>query len=343
MKAALFYGKGDIRVEDIELSALNPGEVLLKVHACGVCGTDVHVYEGAKSSAAVNPPVILGHEIAGEVVELAMDVRHVRIGDRVSVDPNIFCGGCYYCKAGKTHLCQNLRAVGVTQHGGFAEFTIVPENQLYPLADHVSFEEGALSEPLACCLHGIDLAGIKSGDRVLIIGGGTIGLIMVQLAQHAGAAEIIVSEPETIKWELARSFGADYLINPSTQKLQSEIRQLTGEGVDVAIECVGIGETMLQAVQATCRGGTVLMFGLTPPDCEIPLKPFDVFKNELTIKSSFVNPFTQSRAVRLLETGKIRVKELIAGVKPLADLKDVMEGKDTGNGGKIIIDPALDG
>jgi len=339
MKAAVFYKKNDIRIRDYPLRKLHRGEILLKVHACGVCGTDVHIYEGAEGSATVFPPVILGHEFSGEVCEIGDDVKDTKVGDRVCVDPNIYCGKCHYCRNGKAHLCERLKAVGVTIDGGFAEYCIVPENQIYKLPEHVSFEQGAMSEPIACCLHGADLSGISPGDRVLIIGGGTIGLIMLQLAKIAGAAKIILSEPVKEKRHRAVTLGADVVIDPTRENIEETVNKHTGCGVNIAIECVGIKQTMEQAIQSACKGGTVMMFGLTPPDCEIPLKPFDIFRRELTLKSSFINPFTQARAVELLSSGRIKVNDLISDVVLLDNIAQVFEKEDSRLSGKVIIKP----
>ncbi len=337
MKAAVFWGTRDLKIQDLELRKLNNQEVLLKVHACGICGTDVHIYEGAEGSATVFPPVILGHEFAGEICEIGSDVKDIKIGDRVSVDPNIYCGKCYYCSRGQAHLCERLTAIGVTIDGGFAEYCIVPESQTYRLPQNVSYEEGALGEPIACCLHGIDLAGIKPGDTVLIIGGGTIGLIMLQMAKLAGAARLILSEPVKEKRELAMKLGADIVIDPARENLEHAIKNHTDRGVNITIECVGIKQTMEQAVQSACKGGTIMMFGLAPPDCEIPLKPFDVFRRELTIKSSFINPYTQARAIELLGSGRIKVRELISQVVSLDNLVDFFEKEDFKKMGKVVV------
>ena len=340
MKAAVFRGIRDLQIQEYPLRKLNHGEVLLNVHACGICGTDVHIYEGDEGSAVVDPPVILGHEFSGEVCEIAPDVETIRVGDRVAIDPNIHCGKCSYCRKGKIHLCQNLSAIGVTMDGGFAEYCLVPEKQVYKLPDHVSFEQGALVEPIACCLHGIDLADINSGDQVLIIGGGTIGLIMLQLVKNTGAAKTILIEPIANKRELALKHGADLVVDPLKDDLQEFIYQHTGDGVDVIIECVGIKTTMEQAVQAARRGGTVMMFGLTSPNCEVVIHPFDIFRRELTIKSSFINHFTQARAVELLSSGRINVTDLIAETISLEQLDQVFKNKGLRQTGKIIVNPS---
>jgi L-iditol 2-dehydrogenase len=339
MQAAVFYGIRDLKIQDVKLRKLKSNEVLLKVYACGICGTDVHIYEGSEGSATVFPPVILGHEFSGEVCEIGDDVKNIKIGKRVCIDPNIYCGKCGYCRKGQVHLCDQLTAIGVTIDGGFAEYCIVPENQTYILPENVSYEEGALSEPIACCLHGIDRAEINPGDTVLVIGGGTIGLIMLQLAKIAGATRLLLREPVKEKRELALKLGADVVLDPLREDFEQAIQSHTQNGVDVAIECVGRKETMEQAIQSARKGGIVMMFGLTPPNCEIPLKPFDLFRRELTIKSSFINPFTQARAVELLGSGCVNVKELISRVVSLENLLNMFENDDVRKMGKVIVKP----
>lgn len=339
MQAAVFYGARDLKIQDVKLRKPKSNEILLKVHACGVCGTDVHIYEGAEGSATVFPPVILGHEFSGEVCEIGDDVKNIKIGDRVCVDPNIYCGNCHFCRKGQVHLCDQITAIGVTIDGGFAEYCIVPEKQAYKLPENVGYEEGALSEPIACCLHGIDQSEINPGDTVLIIGGGTIGLMMLQLAKITGATRLILSEPVKEKRELALKLGADVVLDPVREDFEQAIQSHTQSGVEVAIECVGRKETMEQAIHSARRGGAIMMFGLTPPNCEIPLKPFDVFRRELTIKSSFINPFTQARAVELLGSGRLKVKELISQVVSLENLSNIFENDDVRKMGKVILKP----
>ncbi|MDW7681836.1 MAG: zinc-dependent alcohol dehydrogenase family protein [bacterium] len=339
MKAAVFYGVRNLKLQSIKVRELLPGEIMVRVRACGICGTDLHIYHGDKGSAAVVPPVILGHEFAGDVVQVAEDVTLCKPGDRVSIDPNIHCGKCRHCRIGKINLCSNLQAIGVTQDGGFAEMAIVPEAQAYPIPDKLSYEQGAMGEPVACCVHGIDQAGIRCGDSVLIIGAGPIGLIMLQLAKLMGAAQLIVSEPQTRQRKLAQFYGADAIINPEQQQTVAAVKEYCVDGVDVAIECVGIRNTMLEAVQSCRRGGSVIMFGLAAPDCEIPIKPYDIFEKELTIRSSFINPFTQHRALNLLGSGKVQVMDLISEIQPLDQIVDIFENWDQRPGGKIIIRP----
>jgi 2-desacetyl-2-hydroxyethyl bacteriochlorophyllide A dehydrogenase len=339
MKAAVFCGKNDIRVKDVEIGSPGPDEVKIKVEACGVCGTDLHIYEGAEGAAKCEPPTILGHEFSGVVYQVGSNVKSFKPGDRVCVDPNDMCGDCYYCKIGKAHFCENMVGIGTTTNGGFAEFCIVREKQVYKIGDNLSFEEGAMAEPVACCLHGLDLTGVQAGDTVMIIGGGTIGLIMLQLAKLSGAATLIMVEPVKLKRDMAKKFGADITIDPFNQSVRAVLDSYAIRDVNAVIECVGQKGTMQEAIRYVGKGGTAMLFGLTHPECEIPLLPFDVFRREITIKASFINPYTQSRAVSLLQSGRINVKDLITEVVSLDEITNVFEDKSYRTKGKVIIKP----
>lgn len=339
MKAAVFQGKKDLRVQEIAKRNPQPDEVSIRIQACGVCGTDLHIYEGAEGAAKCEPPTVLGHEFSGIVDEVGANVKSIKTGDRVCVDPNDICGSCYYCRIGKAHFCENMTGIGTTVDGGFAEFCTVREKQVYQIVDSLSFEEAAMAEPIACCLHGMDLTGVKAGDTVLLIGGGTIGLIMLQLAKLSGASTLIMVEPIQGKRDLALKLGADIAIDPFNQIVEETLSKYGVKHIDAAIECVGLKNTMTDAVKYAGKGGTVMMFGLTHPTCEIPLLPFDVFRREITIKASFINPYTQERAVSLLESGKINVRDLITDEVKLADINQVFEDNTYRSRGKVIINP----
>ncbi len=339
MKAAVFHGKDILRVEDVAQRDPGPGEVEIRIHACGVCGTDLHIYEGAEGAAKCDPPTILGHEFSGVISKTGPGVKAVKVGDRVCVDPNDMCGECFFCRNGKGHFCENMVGSGTTTDGGFAEYCTVREKQVYKIGDNLSFEEGAMAEPIACCLHGMDLTGVKIGDTVLLIGGGTIGLIMLQLAKLSGASTLIVVEPVKAKREMAMKLGADLTIDPYADKIEDVLAEHGISHIDAAIECVGLKNTMSDAIRLAGRGGTAMLFGLTSPSSEIPLMPFDIFRREVTIKASFINPYTQKRAILLLNSGKINVRELITDKVKLEDINTVFEDSRFRSRGKIIILP----
>ena len=337
MKAAVFYEPGVVKVEEKADPVIGKDEVLIRVMAAGVCGTDIHIYDGAKGASECYPPVVLGHEFAGGVEAVGADVTHTKAGDHVTADPCIMCGKCYACQMGKPHFCESYSATGVTYDGGCAQLVKVKEEQVYVLNPEVSFEEAAMCEPVGCCVHGIDRAQITTGDTVLIIGGGTIGLIMVQLAKLAGAAVVIVSEPNEAKHDTALKMGADYVVNPMKKTPAQLLTEVGLREINVTIECVGSTQTMMDAFTYIGDGGHVLLFGLTAPDCEIPVKPYEIFQRELTITASFVNPFSHGRAVHLVNTGKLRLSELISDRVALDDINNVFEIR--GKNGKMMVFP----
>jgi 2-desacetyl-2-hydroxyethyl bacteriochlorophyllide A dehydrogenase len=300
MKAVLFEKPGTLTLTTRPLRRLGHGELLVKVDVCGICGTDVHIVEGSSRSS---PPLVLGHEYAGVVTD---GESKEMIGKRVAVDPNICCGACYYCSRGLVHLCSNLRALGVDIDGGMAEYSIVPERQLHRIPEEMPQEAGAFIEPVSCAIHGIDKSGIRAGDTVVVIGGGTVGLIMLQLARNAGASRTILAEPLAHKREISRQLGADVVLDPLADDLRSAVGDLTSVGADVVIECVGRPQTMQLALELSRRGGTVEFFGVCPIGQTIPLQPHSVYFKELTIVGSYVNPHTFSRSIALLSSGRIR-------------------------------------
>lgn len=337
MKAARFYEKGKMVVEEIPVIDPGPEEVLIKVKYCGICGTDVHIFYGEKGSAEVNPPVTLGHEFSGEIVKIGERVKRLKVGDRVSADPNTYCGACYFCMNGKKHLCPDMKGLGTAIDGAFAEYITVPEKTVCRIPDHVSDEAAAMIEPISCCLHGLDMTDIRPGDNVMIVGTGNIGLIMVQLARYAGAAVIIAAEPNEKRREKARLLGADITINPLTDDLEAVLKEYKIPNVDKVIDCAGLTSTAEYSVRYAGKGATVMLFGLTGPDDVMSLKPFEVFKKELTIKGSFVNPDTFERAVRLLGAGIIQTEHIITKTEKLEDIQRVFETKEYAKDGKVLI------
>jgi 2-desacetyl-2-hydroxyethyl bacteriochlorophyllide A dehydrogenase len=336
MKAALFEKAGSLNVRLRPLRALLQSEVLVKVEACGVCGTDVHILDGTSRSS---PPVVLGHEYAGIVEEVGNEVRGIVAGQRVAVDPNISCGVCYYCRRGLVHLCANLRALGVDIDGGMAEFCIAPMKQVYALPDRMKPGVSVFIEPLSCAIHGIDRANISIGDTVVILGGGTIGLLMLQLAKNAGAARTILVEPLEHKRRIATELGADIVINPKEIDTKSSIIDMTEFGADVVIECAGSPQTAQLSLELARRGGTVEFFGVCPIGEKILIEPNQVYFKELTIVGSYVNPNTFSRAIVLLDSGKVRVDNFDTTAFSLEEVHKALAFQREGKTIKSIIEP----
>jgi len=322
MKAAVFYGVGDLRVEaDHRDPRPGPQDVLLHVAACGICGTDRHIMHGEFDTV---PPVIIGHECSGQVLAVGEGVTTLAPGDRVAIDPNMPCGMCRPCRRGQVHLCQHLTAVGVDMDGGFAELMVAPEAQCYRLPEGVSLEEGAMAEPVACCLRGIDQAGISVGDRVAVIGGGAIGQILVQLARAAGASWLVLSDPVAERRTMALSLGVDAVVDPTREDPLAAGGTLEG-GADVVLEAVGSIRTTRQAVTWAAEGGTVIWFGVTPPGDLAEIEPNLVFRKELTIRGARINPFTHARALDAMAAGQVNVAPLLSRRIALEELAKALE------------------
>lgn len=339
MKSAVFYGKHDLRVEEAKKPEIGPRDVLIQVKACGVCGTDVHIYEGDKGAAEVTPPTILGHEFSGVVVQTGAEVENCRAGDRVCIDPNCYCGICEPCRNGVAHYCENMIGYGTTVNGGFAEYCAVNERQVYQLGENTSFEQGAMAEPVACCLHGIDMCEIQPGHQVVVIGGGMIGLLMMQLAKLAGAAKVALLEPVENKRAVAEKLGADICIDPVREDVKGALKAAGMTWINTVIECVGRPSTIQQAVDIAGNKAVVMMFGLTKPDETISVKPFEVFQKELVLKASFINPYTQKRALDLIDSKRLDVSSMIYEVCGLESLEDVLSKPELRANGKYIISP----
>lgn len=338
MKASRFLGNKTFAVTDLPTPHAGPGELVLRNQVCGVCGTDVHIYHGEPGSADVNPPVVLGHEYSGEVVEVGEGVTGFAVGDHVTVDPNIYCGHCAYCQNGKKQLCPSMEAIGVTRDGGFAQYSRIPASQAFKLEPTVPWEAAAMAEPLACCLHGIDLAGIQVGDKVCVVGGGAIGLLMVQLAKLSGASQIVLSEPNEKRRQVGLQLGANAAIDPTRPDAQEAFAQVLDGGANVVIECVGNVPAVKSAFQFAGKGATVLLFSVPKVDATFDLPLFDVYKKELTIKGSFVNPDTHARAVALINSGKINFAPIITHRFTLDQLPEAIAMQMSSESIKVVVE-----
>ena len=339
MKSAVFYGKHDLRVEDFPAPELDPNDVLIRVKACGVCATDVHIFEGDEGAAECTPQTILGHEFSGVVESAGSGVKNVSPGDRVSVDPNQYCGECYYCVNGLAHYCESMVGYGTTENGAFAQFCRVNARQVYLLGKNTSFEQGAMGEPVACCLHGVDMCGITPGSSVVVIGGGMIGLIVMQLARLSGASRLVMIEPVEQKRQMAKELGADICIDPFGEDAKAVLNENGIHRVNAVIECAGLTSTIEQAISLAGNKSVVMMFGLTRPNDEIRVKPFEFFRKEIELKSSFINPYTQKRALDLIDSGRVDVASMLLPSRSLEELGGILSSPEMRTKGKYIIDP----
>lgn len=324
----------------MQFAPLGPDEVLMQVHACGVCGTDVHIYKGEEGSAPVTPPVVLGHEFSGTVAAVGSAVTTCRPGDKIAADPNMYCGICRPCREGKKQNCEHLFALGVNTNGGFAEYCVLPQAQCFVLPPQADLDEAAMVEPLACAIHGIDQANIRPGVNVLVIGGGTIGLLMVQLARLSGAAKILLSEPVELRRNIALEVGADAAVDPIHDSLPAAIRQTFGtDGADVVIECVGAPQATRQAIESAGFSANILLFSVPRVGSTVPLPLMDVYKKELHIHGSIINPDTHQRAVDLIAAGRLELKKLITHTFDLAHLEDAIRCQMGSESIKVLVKP----
>ena len=316
MKAVVLSAVNKLAIAEVEKPKPGVKECLVKVLACGICGTDRHIYHGEYPSAK---PVILGHEFGGVIEEVGSNSKF-KVGQVVSVDPNIVCGTCPDCVAERTAFCPDLTALGVNINGGLAEYVLTPDSQIYPVKADLNPLHLAFIEPLACSIRGLDLANLKGGEKVAVLGGGVIGLLVVQLAKLAGASEIVLITRQKFRRDVALKIGATRVIDPNSEDVNTAVTNM-----DVVFECAGAVETFKQAQNISRRGGSVIVLGLTASDVTLEVNPFNIVVNELRIQGSFLNPLTQGRAAELVESGKLNLDILISKVVDLAGVQAILD------------------
>jgi L-iditol 2-dehydrogenase len=321
MKSLLLSEYNHLEVTDLPLPVIGRGEVLVRVEACGICGSDVHGYDG--STGRRIPPIVMGHEAAGTVEAIGEGVTKYKTGDRVTFDSTLYCGECPYCQRGQINLCDNRQVIGVSceeyrRHGAFAEYVVVPERIIYKLPGNISFNEAAMLEAVSVALHGVRVSPVLGGETVLVIGAGMIGLLTLQAARAAGCARVFVADVDATRLELARQVGADEVLHHSGAELASEVMRLTGgRGVDIALEAVGRNETVASAIDCTRKGGTVTLIGNIMPEVTLPLQK--VVVRQLKLQGSCASSGEYPEAIELIANGKIQVKPLITAVASLEE------------------------
>ena len=315
MKAAVLEAVGKLVVKDVDVPKIGPKDVLVKSRACGVCGTDVHIFEGDFFPSF---PLIPGHELAGEVVEVGGEVKDLVVGDRVMVDPTVTCDDCHFCQINRQNHCLNWNALGVTKDGGFAEYVRVPARNCYKV-DRVSLAEAAFTEPVACVVFGHDRLKMEIGSDVLIFGAGPIGQLHVQACKANGAATITVVDKVPSKLEEARKHGAHHGVIAG-DRLGDDLRKIAKYGFDAVIDCTGVGAVAKKAIPFVKNGGKLLIFGVCGPQEMVEISPFEIYRRDLTIIGSFAIRRSYDRAHRLMEAGVFDVKSLVSEVLPLEAL-----------------------
>jgi 2-desacetyl-2-hydroxyethyl bacteriochlorophyllide A dehydrogenase len=334
MRAAVVTTPGSIRIETLPDPAPGPGEIVVAPRAVGICGTDLHIIDGDFPPAPY--PLVPGHEFAGEVVAVGRDTGGVSVGDRVAVDPSLFCGRCVYCQRQRGNLCENWGATGDTVDGAFAEFVAVPAGNAYPIPGSMSWGAAALIEPLSCVVHGLRRLAMPAGSDLLVVGAGTIGLLLVQAARRSGAAAVSVIDPDASRRDLAAAMGADAVAG-TLDELMGNRRN----GFEYAIEATGVPAAASTALNSLGRGGTMLVFGVAPPDAQLPLSQFQVYNDEITVLGSMAVLNTFEPAMRLMASGAIDAARMLTHTLPLDQFADAVQLVRDRQGLKVQVDPSV--
>ena len=321
MKALLLSEYNRLEMVEVPMPRPGPEEVLIRVEACGICGSDVHGFDG--STGRRIPPIIMGHEAAGTITSVGSGVTEYRPGARVTFDSTIYCGKCEYCRRGEMNLCENRQILGVStpdfrRPGAFADYVVVPERVLYHLPEAVKFEEAAMVEPLAVAVHAVTVSEIAKGSTALVVGAGMIGLLVMQVLRDAGCTSVIVSDIDDTRLKLAEELGATVVLNARRFDVPAEVLKHTnGAGVDVALEAVGSTATIRTAIESVRKGGTVTLIGNVAPTVEIPLQA--VVSRQLRLQGSAASSGEYPECIEMLARGAIKVTPLITAVAPLED------------------------
>ncbi|MGW0735614.1 zinc-dependent alcohol dehydrogenase family protein [Streptomyces sp. NPDC002851] len=330
MRAVVIQTPGSYSVERVPDPTPGPGEVVVAVAAVGICGTDIHIVDG--EFAPTPYPIIPGHEFTGEVVALGSGVSGVRTGDRVAVDPSLFCGACHFCSIGRGNLCERWGAIGDTVDGAMAEYVKVPAGNCYRLPESVDLTQGTLIEPLSCAVHGFDVLPRDLGAHYLIYGAGTMGLMMLQLAARAGAASVSVVDLNTDRLEVARKLGADAAATSADDFDRPQ-------GWEVVIDCTGVIRAIEDGLTRVRRGGTFQQFGVAPSEATARFSPFRIYNDEIAVVGSMAVVHSFGRAVELMGKGVLDATTMITHSFALEEFGDALQAFRAGVGRKIQIRP----
>lgn len=319
MKSLLLSEYNRLEIVDLPAPSAGPDEILIRVEACGICGSDVHGFDG--STGRRIPPIVMGHEAAGTVAAVGTEVGDIAVGDRVTFDSTIYCGKCPYCLRGDINLCDKREVVGVScgdyrRHGAFAEYVSVPRRIVHPIPPELEFVEAAMLEAIAVALHAVRVSGAAGGETALVVGSGMIGLLTLQAARAAGCGPVYISDLDTSRLALAATLGADHVLPFSGTQLAHRIAQLTdGRGADIVFEAVGSNAAVFTAIDCARKGGTVTLIGNVAPEVTLPLQK--VVSRQLKLQGSCASSGEYPQAIDLVASGKIKVKPLITAVATL--------------------------
>lgn len=317
MKGFVFESPRVGSIRELKKKKPADDQVLIKVRYCGICGTDMNIWRGTDHA---EKGIVLGHEYCGTIVEVGKKVKNFKIGDRAGVDPNISCGQCEFCRDGRVNLCDNLKALGVDIDGGFEEYSCVPEKQLFALPDELSFEVAVLMEPIACAINGIERANIRIGNDVLILGGGPMGLLMIQLAHLKGSGRVVLCEKRTGRRTMGKEAGADIVIDDIDQ-----YHNVCEFNPDRVIECIGNPYTQEKGFEIVKKGGEVLLFGDGNFNSTFKVPSSLFYSKELVVKGAALNPFTHEAAARIISSNKLKLDKMVSGMISIDELPRILD------------------
>jgi L-iditol 2-dehydrogenase len=344
MKALLLSDYKKLEVTDFPEPDIGPRDLLVQVRACGICGSDIHGYDG--SSGRRIPPLVMGHEAAGVVAAVGADATGFRVGDRVTFDSTVSCGRCFFCRRGQINLCDNRMVLGVScgdyrRHGAFAEYVAVPHHICYPLPEGLPFERAALIEAVSVAVHAANRTPVTLGDTAVVVGSGMIGLLAIQAIRLAGCARVIAVDLSAERLAKARLLGADVSLKADEVNVPEEVRRLThGRGADVVLEVVGATATIKTAIESARKGGAVTLIGNLAPKVEVPLQ--SIVTRELTVYGTCASSGEYPACIDLLARGAIRVDEMITATAPLEEGPQWFARLHAGEPGamKVLLDPS---
>ena len=319
MKSLLLTEYSKLVLADLPRPAPGAHEVLVQVAACGICGSDVHGFDG--SSGRRIPPIVMGHEAAGVIAGVGTGVAKFQAGDRVTFDSTVYCGECAYCRKGEMNLCDRREVIGVScgeyrRQGAFAEFIVVPERIVYKLPNDMSFPEAAMLEAVSVALHAVKVSGVKKGETALVVGAGMIGLLTMQAARAVGCARVMIADTDETRLTLAELLGATEALRGTGGAIaEATLGRTDGVGADVVFDAVGRSETVLESIDSVCKGGTVTLIGNIAPQVTLPLQK--VVSRQIRLQGSAASSGEYPEAMDMIESGRIQVRPLITAVAPL--------------------------
>lgn len=329
MKAAVITAPGQIAIEEVADPTPGDNDVVVKVAAVGICGTDLHIFEG---EFAPKLPIVPGHEMSGTVVAVGRSVTEIKIGDAVAIDPSLHCGECFYCRRARGNLCENWNALGVTYPGAAAQFLLSPKKNIHKLPKNVDLKSAALIEPLSCAVRGFDQLPRNPGSDYLIYGSGTMGLMMAEMAKVNGAASVSIVDLNQDKLKTAKVLGFTNLAKSADEFDQPR-------GFDVVIDCTGVTEAIKDGLKHVMPGGTFLQFGVANKDAKVEIEPFWVYNKEITIVGSMAVLHSFDRAVELFASGVLNTDVMISDRYSLENYADALTAFKSGKGRKTIVLP----